>query len=81
MKMNIETKAILNFLPSACEVTAMGRTDTIIGMLQEKLYEKEKVMALATGEIITYDDLCRVRGVLGGLMDNCQWEIIPTEEK
>lgn len=81
MRMDIKTKTVLNFLPGTYEVNAMGKTDTIVGMLQEKLNEDNKIMALATGEIITYDDLCRVRGVLGGLMDNCQWEIIPTEEK
>lgn len=79
MRMNIETRTVLNFLPNTCEVNAMGKTDTIVGMLQEKLNEDNKIMALATGEIITYDDLCRVRGVLSGLMDNCQWAVIPKE--
>ena len=81
MRMDIKTKTVLNFLPDTYEVIALGRTDSIVCMLQKKLNENDKVMALATGEIITYDDLCRVRGVLGGLMDNCQWEVMPTEEK
>ena len=81
MRMNIETRTVLNFLPNTCEVNAMGKTDTIVSMLQDKMTEDNKIMALATGEIITYDDLCRVRGILGGLMDNCQWEVMPTEEK
>ena len=80
MRMNIETRTVLNFLPNTCEVNAMGKTDAIVGMLQEKLSGDEKIMALATGEIITYDDLCRVRGVLSGLMDNYQWAVM-SEEK
>lgn len=80
MRMNIETKTVLSFLPDTYEVIALGRTDSIVSMLQDKMTEDNKIMALATGEIITYDDLCRVRGILSGLMDNYQWAIMPTKE-
>ena len=76
MKMNIETKTVLNLLPNQNDLTAMARTEDIISRLQDKMTEDEKIMALATGEIITYDDLCRVRGVLSGLMDNLQWAMM-----
>lgn len=76
MKMNIETKTVLNLLPNQNDLTAMARTEDIISGLQDKMTEDEKIMALATGEIITYDDLCRVRGVLSGLMDNLQWAMM-----
>ena len=80
MRMNIETRTVLNFLPNQNDLTAMTRTEDIISRLQDKMTEDEKIMALATGEIITYDDLCRVRGILSGLMDNLQWAML-SEEK
>lgn len=80
MKMNIETKTVLNLLPNQNDLTAMARTEDIISRLQSKMTEDNKIMALATGEIITYDDLCRVRGILSGLMDNLQWAML-SEEK
>lgn len=80
MKMNIETKTVLNLLPNQNDLTAIARTEDIISRLQDKMTEDEKIMALATGEIITYDDLCRVRGILSGLMDNLQWVML-SEEK
>ena len=79
MRMNIETRTVLNCLPNQNDLTAMARTEDIISTLQSKMTKDEKIMALATGEIITYDDLCRVRGILSGLMDNYQWAIIPKE--
>ena len=80
MRMNIETRTVLNCLPNQNDLTAMARTEDIISGLQDKMTEDNKIMALATGEIITYDDLCRVRGILSGLMDNLQWAMI-SEEK
>ena len=80
MRMNIETRTVLNCLPNQNDLTAMARAEDIISTLQSKITEDNKIMALATGEIITYDDLCRVRGILSGLMDNLQWAIL-SEEK
>ena len=79
MRMNIETRTVLNLLPSTYDMNAMGKLDTIVSMLQEKLNPNDKIMVHATGEIITYDDLCRVRGILSGLMDNYQWVVMPKE--
>ncbi len=77
MKMTIETKTVLGFFPNSWDMTAMMRVDNIVETLQNRVTDENQVMALETGEIITYDDLCRVRGILTGLMENLQWEVQP----
>ena len=75
--MTIETKKVLGFFLDQTDTTRMARVEHLLEMLQHMVSENNQIMALETGEIITYDDLCRVRGILTGLMDNLQWEVQP----
>lgn len=75
--MTIETKKVLGFFLDQADTTRMARVEHLLEMLQHMVSENNQIMALETGEIITYDDLCRVRGILIGLMDNLQWEVQP----
>lgn len=75
--MTIETKKVLDFFLDQTDTTRMARVEYLLGMLQHMVSEDNQIMAFETGEIITYDDLCRVRGILIGLMDNLQWEVQP----
>lgn len=75
--MTIETKKVLGFFLDQADTARMARVEHLLEMLQHMVSENNQIMALETGEIITYDDLCRVRGILTGLMDNLQWEVQP----
>lgn len=73
----IATKEVLSFFLDQKDASTMARVECILEVLQNNVSENNRIMALGTGEIITYDDLCRVRGILNGLMENLQWEIQP----
>lgn len=80
MRMNIETKTVLNFLPNQLDINAIIRTKGIISMLQDKMNSDDKIMALETWEVITYEDLCKALCILNGIADNLQWEIVSPKE-
>lgn len=77
MNIKIETKEVLSFFLDQKDAAKMAKVECILNVLQSKISKNNQIMALGTGKIITYDDLCRVRGILNGLMENLQWEIQP----
>jgi hypothetical protein len=70
--MTIETKKVLSFFLDQTDTTKMARAERLLEILQNNISENNQIMALGTGEVITYDDLCRARGILAGLIDNLQ---------
>lgn len=57
------------------EMEILAQADEILHRLQNDLGNKLEMMSLETGEIISTDEFCRVRGILGGLATYRGWQL------
>ena len=62
-------KSVYSILTSNDEDKVFEECDNLIKDIMNVMHENEcdELMSSVTGELITYNDLCRMRGVLEGL--------------
>ena len=74
MEMTLRTIETLNIALTVEERMALKKADEVLLGVQRVLEAKDSyIMALETGEVIDWDDIARVRGVMGGITDYSQW--------
>lgn len=62
-------KSVYSILTSNDEDKVFEECDSLIKDIMNVMRENgcDELMSSVTGELITYNDLCRMRGILGGL--------------
>lgn len=76
MRLDTYETEILTIHLTEAETTILKMSDEILCRVQKVLEEKDaSIMALETGEVITYSGLGRARGIISGVAENIAWEL------
>lgn len=77
--MNLQVEKITVIYPafSTAENAFMAEVDNLLGRFVEGLGDPEDMMLVSqsTGEVISVDEIRRVRGVLDALYRTCVWKV------
>lgn len=74
--MKIQKINYLNITLNDDEVTALYETISILNRLQDDISNSITLESANTGECIKINELSRVKGILGGLIDSRVWRPI-----
>ena len=77
MNVQIEKITTIYSVFSLAENASMIEVDNLLGHFVEKLGDPEDMMLMnqSTGEVISVDEIRRVRGILNALYRTCVWRV------
>jgi hypothetical protein len=77
--MNLQVERITAIYPafSTAENAFMAEVDNLLGRFVEGLGDPDDMMLISqsTGEVVSIDEIRRVRGVLDALYRTCVWKV------
>ena len=77
--MNLQVEKIVTICPafSTAEEAFMIEVDNLLGRFDEELGDPKDMtlVSQSTGEVISIEEIRRVRGILDGLSHTCVWKV------